>query len=131
MSTVTNPIIANPMLSIPKLPLSTTNPAQWMYERLVRSIASFEKGLKQDEEIGARLVSFGNTEVIHIVDVGFWGPDLVTFDALNVDKRLRWSRPVGQFSGRVKLGSSCRQAASLSVTLAPYASSGVRPANVE
>ena len=44
---------------------------------------------------------------------------------------LRWSRPVGQFSGRVKLGSGCRQAASLSVTLAPYASSGVRPANVE
>ena len=46
-------------------------------------------------------------------------------------RNLRWSRPVGQFSGRVKLGSSCRQAASLSVTLAPYASSGVRPANVE
>ena len=45
--------------------------------------------------------------------------------------KVRWSRPVGQFSGRVKLGSGCRQAASLSVTLAPYASSGVRPANVE
>ena len=44
---------------------------------------------------------------------------------------MRWSRPVGQFSGRVKLGSGCRQAASLSVTLALYASSGVRPANVE
>ncbi len=46
-------------------------------------------------------------------------------------EKLRWSRPVGQFSGRVKLGPGCRQAASLSVTLAPYASSGVRPANVE
>jgi len=28
---------------------------------------------------------------------------------------LRWTRPVGQFSGRVKLGSGCRQAASFSV----------------
>jgi len=44
---------------------------------------------------------------------------------------LRWSRLVGQFGGRVKLGSGCCQAASLSITLAPYASSGVRPANVE
>ncbi len=44
---------------------------------------------------------------------------------------LRWSRLIGQFGGRVKLGSGCRQAASLSVTPAPYASSGVRPPNVE
>ena len=44
---------------------------------------------------------------------------------------VRWSRPVGQFNGRVKLGSGYCQAASLSITPAPYASSGVRPANVE
>ncbi len=29
---------------------------------------------------------------------------------------LRWSRPVGQFSGRVKLSPGCRQAASFSNT---------------
>ena len=46
-------------------------------------------------------------------------------------RRLRWSRPVGQFGGRVKLGPGCCQAANLSVIPAPYASSGVRPANVE
>ena len=44
---------------------------------------------------------------------------------------LRWSRPFGQFGGRVKLGSGCRQAASLSIAPVPYASSGVRPPNVE
>ncbi len=44
---------------------------------------------------------------------------------------LRWSRPVGQFGGPIKLGPGCRQAASLSIMPARYASSGVRPANVE
>jgi hypothetical protein len=44
---------------------------------------------------------------------------------------LRWSRPIGQFGGRVKLGPGCCQAAILCITPAPYASSGVRPANVE
>jgi monovalent cation:H+ antiporter-2, CPA2 family len=44
---------------------------------------------------------------------------------------MRWTRLVGQFGGLVKLGSGCCQAASLSVSLTPYASSGVRPARVE
>jgi len=44
---------------------------------------------------------------------------------------VRWSRPVGQFGGWVKLGSGCRHAASLCPTPIPYASSGVRPAKVE
>ena len=44
---------------------------------------------------------------------------------------LRWSRLIGQFDGRVKLGSGCRQAASLCATPSPYASSGVLPPNVE
>ena len=32
---------------------------------------------------------------------------------------MRWSRPLGQFGGRVKLGSGCRQAASLSIMPVP------------
>ena len=51
----------------------------WMYERLVRSIAKFEESLDQNSEIGARLVTFGNQEVIHIEDVGYWGQDLLIF----------------------------------------------------
>ena len=43
----------------------------------------------------------------------------------------RWSRLIGQFGGWDKLGSGCRQAANLSMPLAPYASSGVRPARAE
>jgi hypothetical protein len=43
----------------------------------------------------------------------------------------RWTPPVGQFGGLVKLGFGCRQAANLSIPDAQYASSGVRPASLE
>lgn len=66
-------------------PVEKRNPAEWMYERLVRSIADFEKGLEPNEEVGARLVSFGQRETISIIDVGFWGPDLITFEGTNPD----------------------------------------------
>jgi DNA-directed RNA polymerase specialized sigma24 family protein len=45
--------------------------------------------------------------------------------------QMRWTPPVGQFGGLDKLGSGCRQAASLSISGAQYASSGERPASVE
>ena len=43
--------------------------------------------LKPDEEIGARLVSFGQGEVIHVLDVDYRGPDLITFEGTNADGR--------------------------------------------
>jgi hypothetical protein len=43
----------------------------------------------------------------------------------------RWSRLIGQFGGWDKLGSGCRQAANLSISTVPYASSGVHPARAE
>lgn len=70
--------LANTRLQLPELPKPTI-PAEWMYERLVRSIASFEEDLDSESEIGARLVTFGNQEVIHIEDIGYWGPDLIIF----------------------------------------------------
>lgn len=68
-------------------PISQTNPAAWMYERIVRSIIDFEKKLDSDQEIGARLVSFSSGETIHIDDVGYWGPDIIKFYGRNVDGR--------------------------------------------
>jgi len=62
-----------------------TNPAKWAHERLVRSIIEFEKGLDDDKEIGARLVSFTEHETFHIEDVGYWGPDFVIFHGTNPD----------------------------------------------
>lgn len=66
-----------------ELPTSTTNPAKWTYERLVNFITKFEEQLDDEHEIGARLVSFGSTVTFHIEDLGFWGPDIVTFTGTN------------------------------------------------
>ena len=44
---------------------------------------------------------------------------------------MRWSPWLGQFGALAKLGSDCCQAANVSVPVAQYASSGVRPASVE
>ena len=66
---------------------SSGNHAEWMHERIVRSIVDFEKELDGTQEIGARLISFGDKEVIHIDDVGYWGPDLIIFHGKNVDGR--------------------------------------------
>lgn len=72
-------------ISIPKIPTSMSNPAEWMYERIVKSIIDFEAKLDADLEVGARLVSFANQEIIHIDDVGFWGPDIIKFYGKNAD----------------------------------------------
>ena len=44
---------------------------------------------------------------------------------------VRWSPWFGQFGGLAKLGSGYGQAANVSVPIAQYASSGVRPASAE
>lgn len=76
-----------PDLSTPRLTLpdSVSNPAKWAHERIVRSINDFEAKLDPEHEIGARLVSFTNSEVIHIEDVGYWGPDFIIFYGRNAD----------------------------------------------
>jgi hypothetical protein len=64
-----------------------------------------------------------------IIRYGIWLYFRFTLSLRDVE--VRWTRLVGQFGGLDKLGSGCRQAANLSVSVAPYASSGVRPASVE
>lgn len=66
---------------------SSLNPAQWMHERIVRSINDFEAALDQDHEVGARLVTFGVDVTIHIDDVGYWGPDIIIFHGVNRDRK--------------------------------------------
>jgi len=53
--------------------------AEWTYERLVGYINDFEATLDDEHEVGARLVSFGDSVTFHIEDIGFWGPDIITF----------------------------------------------------
>jgi len=69
-----NPLL-NPMPDLARLARISVqkNPAEWMYERLIRSIADFEEKLDESQELGLRLVNFGSHETFHIEDVGFWG----------------------------------------------------------
>ena len=69
----------------PRVDEATLNPAKWMYERLVRSVIDFEKKLDASREIGLRLIQFGPGETLAIEDIGFWGPDLITFFGRNAD----------------------------------------------
>ncbi len=69
----------HPKLDIPKIPDSKINPARWTYERLIEYIRDFEKELDEEHEIGARLVSFGQVVTFHIQDIGYYGPDIITF----------------------------------------------------
>jgi hypothetical protein len=74
------------MIASLRPPLSQTNPAEWMYQRLVTYIKDFEAELDPDHEIGARLVSFGQSVTFHIDDIGFHGPDIITFYGVNEAK---------------------------------------------
>lgn len=64
-------------------PPPSLHPAEWMYERIARSIIDFEKKLDPTEEVGARLINFGANEVISVDGVGFWGTDLIIFYGRN------------------------------------------------
>ncbi len=72
---ITIPPITLPGITLPK----NVNPAEWTYERLAKYIEEFEKSLDNEHEIGARLVSFGQSIVFHIDDIGYHGPDIITF----------------------------------------------------
>lgn len=55
------------------------SPAQWMYQRIAQAIVAFEKQLDAEHEVGFHLVSINGSQTMHVMDVGFWAPDLVLF----------------------------------------------------
>jgi hypothetical protein len=61
------------------------NPAEWAFVRLSKMIEEFEANLDKDEEIGARVVGLPGDGTMQILDVGFWGPDLILFFGRNAD----------------------------------------------
>jgi hypothetical protein len=77
----------------------TTNPAKWMHERLGNYIKDFEAQLDFEHEIGARLVSFGQAITFHIQNVGYWGPDIISFDGVNSEgERVQLIQHTSQLS---------------------------------
>ncbi|WP_179339390.1 DUF6173 family protein [Winogradskyella ludwigii] len=67
---------------IPNLPIINKEEpylAGAYYERLAKYIIEFEKDLTDSEEVGAKLVSFGESIIIHVEDLGYWNPRLICF----------------------------------------------------
>ena len=60
--------------------------AEWIYERLAKQINEFEEKLDKDQEIGARSVS-SPIGVFHIIDMRYWGPDLLIFYGEDENKK--------------------------------------------
>lgn len=55
------------------------NPARWAYDRIAQQIADFEGSLNDEEEVGLRLIATPDASVMHISDVGYWGPDMLIY----------------------------------------------------
>lgn len=73
--------------------------AEDVFYRLVSYIREFEANLDHDHELGARMVSFGTTVQFHIVDMGYWNPDIVTFDGLDeAGHRMKLIQNVSQLN---------------------------------
>lgn len=73
--------------------------AEAMFNRIVAYIREFEANLDKEHEIGARMVSFGDTVQFHIVDMGYWNPDIVTFDGLDeAGRRMKLIQNVSQLN---------------------------------
>jgi len=62
------------------------NDAEWTYERLAEYILDFQNELDNTQEVGAFIANFPNG-VVHFTNVGYWGPDIITFEGLTSDKK--------------------------------------------
>ena len=76
-----------PQFSLPNLDAlrmpSNPNLASEFHVRLISWINDFHKSLDDEQEVGARLVSFGQAVTFHIEDIGYWNPSLISFIGKN------------------------------------------------
>ncbi|MBM3538323.1 MAG: hypothetical protein FJX55_10870 [Alphaproteobacteria bacterium] len=73
--------------------------AEATFYRIVSYIREFEANMDAAHEVGARMVSFGDTVQFHIVDMGYWNPDIVTFDGLDeAGRRMKLIQNVSQLN---------------------------------
>ena len=62
------------------------NRASSFRERLVEWINGFDAALDQTQEVGVRLVSFGQTVVFRLTSVGYYDPSLISFKGVTEDR---------------------------------------------
>ncbi|KAA0565486.1 hypothetical protein F0342_06875 [Bacillus sp. CH30_1T] len=68
------------MVNIPTIkPPVNSNLASEFHSRLVEMINEFDDGLDPSQEVGMRLVSFGQTVQFHVEDIGYYNPSLIQF----------------------------------------------------
>lgn len=80
-------------------PTPPASPAESVFRRLVLYIREFEAQLDPDKEIGGRMVSFGSVLQFHIVDMGYWGPDIITFDGIDENgSRMKLIQNISQLN---------------------------------
>ena len=80
-------------------PVSPTRAAEATFYRIVSYIREFEANMDAAHEVGARMVSFGDTVQVHIVDMGYWNPDIITFDGLDeAGRRMKLIQNVSQLN---------------------------------
>ena len=73
-------------MSIPSVNFSESdvNPARWTYDRLAEYVTKFQNDLDDEHEIGGYIANFPNG-VVHFSDIGYWGPDIISFDGHTSD----------------------------------------------
>lgn len=75
------------------------NLASEFYNRIVELINVFERTLYEQEEVGMRLVTFGNVKVFHLTDLGYYNPSIITFGGIDENnKPLQLIQHVTQIS---------------------------------
>ena len=79
--------------------LAIANTAGEFHRRLVESIVEFDNALDETEEVGVRLVSFGQTMQFHARDISFLNPSLIVFSGITEDnKSIELIQHVSQIS---------------------------------
>lgn len=63
---------------LPKIDLRNYDLADYMCERLIKSINEFERGLPPDMQAGGKLVCFQNI-TFSIDDIKYWNPNMIKF----------------------------------------------------
>ena len=91
-----------PDIKLPRNPLVTSmeaNYASEFHKRLVEWINDFNASLDNEYEVGVRLVSFGQTVLFHLEDIGYWNPSLISFSGKTEEGNpVELIQPVSQIS---------------------------------
>ena len=79
------------------------NPVVHVCEAMRDYITEFEASLEPDQEVGVRLVTFGNAVTFHAEEIGFCKPHIISFKGITPDgERVRLIQHVSQLSFLLK-----------------------------